>query len=61
MKLWFQSWTIWANLIGSTVIILQLILQTDLIIDPEWQALILAILNILLRFKTSTALERSIK
>ena len=61
MKLWFQSWTIWANLIGIVLIILQFVMQINLIIDPEWQALILAIINILLRFKTTTTVARSIK
>mgnify|MGYP001603848990 CR=1 FL=1 len=56
-KIWYESWTIWANIVGILVIGLQMVLSMNLVIDPEWQALILAVLNLLLRFKTTNGVK----
>ena len=57
VKSWFASTTIWLNLVGIVVIRLQVILGSNLVIDPEIQALILAILNLLNRFRTRSAIK----
>jgi len=57
VKSWFASTTIWLNLVGIVVILLQVILGSNLVIDPEIQALILAILNLLNRFRTRSAIK----
>lgn len=51
----WESKTFWLNLIGALVIILQLITSTHLVVDTDVQSILLAVLNILLRFKTNTA------
>jgi hypothetical protein len=58
---WFgKSWTIWLNLIAIVIPVLDFVLKTNLIADKDIYALLLAILNILLRFKTKEpiSLER---
>ena len=50
-KKWYQSSTIWINLLGIVVTVLELVVASNLIPDPEIIALIVAILNILNRFK----------
>jgi len=54
-KLWWKSSTIWVNLIGIAVPILDTVLATNFIADKEVYALILAVLNILNRFRVSPA------
>ena len=52
-KMWYQSTTIWINVAGIAVIVLQLLLGMNLGIDPDVQAIILAIINILNRVRGS--------
>ena len=52
IKPFYKSKTFWLNTVGILIIGLQFILSINAIVDPEFQALILAVLNILLRFKT---------
>lgn len=52
-KKWFSSTTIWINLIGFLVPILDLLVQTNFIQDKEFYALIIAVINILNRFRVS--------
>lgn len=56
-KLWFRSKTVWFNIIAFAVLFLQMVLNTDLIVDPEWVALLTALLNILLRYKTNAPIK----
>lgn len=53
----FSSWTIWLNVLAGAGIGWQLINNTHLVIDVDLQAVILAVLNILLRFKTKQAVR----
>lgn len=52
-KLFLKSKTIWLNLAGIAVIVLQLVLDTNVIVDVDLQAIALAILNLLVRFRTN--------
>lgn len=52
-KKWYQSSTVWLNLIGFIVPVLDMVVKTNLIQDKEVFALILAVLNILNRFRVS--------
>ena len=52
IKPFYKSKTFWLNIVGILVIVLQYTLSLNLLIDPALQALALAILNILLRFRT---------
>ena len=51
---WFlYSWTVWLNLVGILLPVLDAILKFNLIPDKEIYALVLAVFNLLLRFKTN--------
>ena len=52
-KSFLASSTIWLNAVGIIVIVLQIVTSTSLVVDPEIQALLLAILNLLNRFRTT--------
>jgi len=52
MKSVFKSKTLWVNFVSLVIIFLQAINSLSLPISVETQALILALLNFLLRFKT---------
>ena len=54
-KVWWKSTTILLNLVGVLVPVIDLVLRTNLIQDKEIYALILAVLNILNRFRVSPA------
>ena len=58
-KPFWQSWTIWANIVATVVFVLDRVLQLGLVTDPEVAALLLAVLNLLLRFKTKTGVTLS--
>ena len=55
MKRWWESKTFWLNFIAVMIAIVQAI-QQDMWINPEYQVMILAILNGILRLLTSTAI-----
>ena len=52
-KLFLESKTFWINFVGIAVLLIQVVLQTNFVIDKDVQAILLAILNILIRFKTT--------
>lgn len=52
-KKWYESTTIWINAAGILLIVLQVVLQTNIGIDPDVQAIILAVINILNRIRGS--------
>ena len=56
-KYWFQSSTIWINLVGILVVVVDLIVKTNLIPDPDVIAIIVSILNILNRFRVPKAVQ----
>jgi len=60
MKSWYQSKTLWVNLIAVVAIILNS--QFGFQLDAETQAVVvttvLAVVNIILRFFTDTEIER---
>jgi len=59
-KMWYQSSTVWINLAGVGVILLQVLSGTDFGLDPDVQAIILAVVNILNRFRTQKPIERKV-
>ena len=50
-KGWWQSKTVWVNIIAGTALIVQAVTGTE-ILDTETQAALLAGINLLLRFIT---------
>jgi hypothetical protein len=58
MKKWYQSSTIWINVVGILVLILEFVLTTNLIPDPEVIAVAVAVLNILNRFRAPKRVEQ---
>lgn len=57
MKNWYTSKTLWLNLIAVIVLVVQT--QTGFVIDPETQAGLLAVINLVLRAITGTTLSWS--
>jgi len=55
MKNWYLSKTVWLNILASAVAIVQS-LQGQPWINPEYQVLILAILNAIVRLLTNSAI-----
>ena len=51
-KNWWQSRIFWLNVIAVLIVIVQAI-QQEAWINPEYQVLILAVLNAIMRFLTS--------
>ena len=56
-KGWWESSTVWINLAGIAVIVLDLIVKTNLIPDADVVTIILAIINILRRFQAPKIIE----
>lgn len=50
-KKWYQSSTIWINLVGVIATVLEILVNSNLLPDPEYVALAVAILNIINRFR----------
>ena len=51
-KWYIKSWTVWFNAIALLIPILDVILKYNLIHDKDVYAFVLAVFNLLLRFKT---------
>jgi hypothetical protein len=56
MKKWYQSRTLWINAIGAVAFFVQA--HFGFVIPAEQQAIILALLNAILRFDTEEGLSR---
>lgn len=56
-KPWYQSVTVWINVAGIAALLLQVVVDHTLI-DPKYQALLLALINLLNRLRTSHAIGR---
>jgi len=56
-KKWWQSKTFWVNLIAAAALIAQGITGREIVIAPETQALLLALINLLLRAITRQPIE----
>ena len=56
-KKWYLSKTLWLNIVGASIAIIQA-LQGVVWLDPTLQVSILAILNVVLRLITNTALAK---
>lgn len=52
-KPFWQSSTLWINFIGIVAIILEVVIKSDLIPDADIIAIIVALLNILNRFRNT--------
>ncbi len=62
MKLWFESKTLWVNFIGLLIVVLTYFGTINFpFLSVETLAALLAILNIILRFVTTTGVARSIR
>ena len=57
LKPFWKSSTIWLNVVGVLVIVLQLVTSTKLVVDPDVQMVLLAVLNILNRFRTEEPIK----
>jgi hypothetical protein len=57
MKTWYTSKTLWINIIAAIALVVQT--QIGFVIDPEAQAGLLTLINIVLRLITSTPLNWS--
>ena len=55
-KSMWESSTVWLNLVGIGAILLELATQS-LPLDAEWMALLLAVLNLLNRFRTKQPIK----
>ena len=56
-KRWFESRTLWLNAVATALIVAQA-LQGQAWLDPEYQVLIVAILNAVMRLITNKPLAR---
>lgn len=56
-KKWYQSSTLWINLIGVVAVVLDLVVKTNLIPDADVVTIIVAVLNILNRFRAPTIVK----
>ncbi len=54
-KKWYKSRILWVNIVGAVSILIQT--NTKFVIPIEIQSSVLFVLNILLRFNTSKAIE----
>ena len=52
VKEWWKSSTLWLNAAGIATMVLDLVVQSNLIPDADVLAIVLAVLNILNRFRT---------
>jgi len=50
-KKWWQSKTVWVNIVAGTALIVQAVMGRD-VLSPDIQATILAVINIVLRVVT---------
>ena len=50
VKMWYQSKTLWINILGAVVVLLQYALDQKLV-DPALVTTLLAVLNLVLRLK----------
>jgi hypothetical protein len=55
-KPFYKSSTVWLNIAGILVVALQIATSTHIIVDPDIQAILLSILNLLNRFRTDQAI-----
>lgn len=60
LKKWYESKTLWLNLIMALGIGTQILTQADLPLDPEWQAFLLAVINAVLRLVTEKRIAKSL-
>ena len=58
-KPFWKSSTLWLNAVGITVIGIQFILDKN-ILDADFQTLLLAVLNLINRFRTSSPVSMKI-
>lgn len=57
---WFlSSWTLWLNTVAVLIPVLDILLKANFIQDKDVYALLLALFNILLRFKTKQPVSLS--
>ena len=56
IKEWYRSRTVWVNLLAFAAFMTQAITGEE-ILNTEFQAVIIAVLNIVLRFQTDTAIH----
>lgn len=57
-KPFWKSTTLWINFVGILIVVLQLIVNTNVLPDKEVVTIILAVINILNRFRTTTTPQK---
>ena len=57
--MWYQSKTVWVNLLGLVVVVGQYLTKTNMV-DPEVVGGVLSVANVVLRFVSTQPLERSL-
>jgi hypothetical protein len=60
-KPFWQSTTLWINFAGIVALILNVVIASKMIVDPDIIALIVAILNILNRFRPVEKTDLTLK
>lgn len=51
-KEWWKSKTLWWNVLAVVFLILQTLGVAEVAVDPQVEALVLAVVNMILRFRT---------
>lgn len=51
-KMWYESKVLWINIISLMAIVFQIVTNNELVIDAETQALLLGVVNMVLRVVT---------
>ena len=54
---WWESKTIWINLVGILLIVLELVVNNNLIPDAEITSIVLSLINILRRVNAPAKIE----
>lgn len=60
-KVWWKSKTIWANVVALIAIVAQGVSGNEILIDAEAQAGLLAVVNVVLRIITTSAVTLATK
>jgi len=58
-KMWYESRTVWFNVLGLVVVVAQYLLQQNLV-DPKVVETVMAVVNVALRLVTTEKIDRSL-
>lgn len=57
MKKWYQSWTIWTNIIAIVLVVINHAVLSGWV-TPEIEAAVIAVANVILRVKTNSGITK---